>query len=366
MTSPRYSKLAATLLANSRPEGSPPAPTRDARARAIAAIERAVAEKSRARTRARLVYGIAAAATVALMAGGATFAVRGIHDAPKSVAQAVVHPRGGVVVSLANEESPAQDGATLGRGSRVVVAPQGRATLAFTTGTQMTLEERGDLTILGEGSSQRFSLGGGSVQANVAKLTAGQRFVIATDDAEVEVRGTSFTVAVVPSDASCGDGTTTRVDVREGTVLVRHAGVEVYVAAGEHWPTGPGGCAAFAVNRDEVSPPRSMAVATSPPPDASIKSGPLAPSATAASHLAAQNDLFADALAAKRRGASTAAIALFDRFLARYPSSPLGESAMAERMKLVHTRAAAQQYLALYPNGFARREAQAILAEGHP
>ena len=87
-----------------------------------------------------------------------------------------------------------------------------------------------------------------------------------------------------------------------------------------------------------------------------------------ASTLGEQNDLFAEAIVAKRSGESQIALATFDRFLATYPSSPLAQSAAVERMRLLRAAqspraiAAARQYLARYPNGFARAEAEAILA----
>jgi outer membrane protein assembly factor BamD (BamD/ComL family) len=78
--------------------------------------------------------------------------------------------------------------------------------------------------------------------------------------------------------------------------------------------------------------------------------------------------MFARAVADKRRGQNAQAIADFDRFMAKYPGSPLAESATVERMRLLrssdHARAlsAAKQYLARYPAGFARAEAEAIVA----
>ena len=93
------------------------------------------------------------------------------------------------------------------------------------------------------------------------------------------------------------------------------------------------------------------------------------PVASAASTLAVQNDLFASALAAKRRGDVQAELATLDRFLGAYPASPLAETAA----RRAHARtagdgpdrasAAAREYLARYPNGFARADAEAILAE---
>jgi len=87
---------------------------------------------------------------------------------------------------------------------------------------------------------------------------------------------------------------------------------------------------------------------------------------TLASDLGEQNDGFHKALEAKKRGAKREALAAFDAFVARYPSSPLVESALAQRMQLLRTmdsvraRAAAEQYLGRYPRGFAASEAESI------
>jgi outer membrane protein assembly factor BamD (BamD/ComL family) len=91
-----------------------------------------------------------------------------------------------------------------------------------------------------------------------------------------------------------------------------------------------------------------------------------------ASDLAAQNDLFAEAMDARRRGDVATAIQKLDRLLAKYPSSPLVEHAMAERMKTLrgidHGRAsaAARDYLARFPRGVARKEAEDILGVHEP
>jgi TolA-binding protein len=86
------------------------------------------------------------------------------------------------------------------------------------------------------------------------------------------------------------------------------------------------------------------------------------------STLAEQNDQFSQAMIAKRTGDTASALAAFERFLAKHPASSLAENAAAERMTLLaqvdRTSAisAARQYLAKYPSGFARADAQAILA----
>ena len=142
-------------------------------------------------------------------------------------------------------------------------------------------------------------------------------------------------------------------------MVVRHAGDEERVGAGEAWPRG---CA----------PPRA-APTTAASPRASLlspKTATLAPETPAeASEIAAQNRLFAEATAARRRGDARAAVAGYEQFLARYPSSQLAESAMVERMRLLamndrpRAREAAAAYLRLYPSGFAGREAAELAAQ---
>jgi hypothetical protein len=80
--------------------------------------------------------------------------------------------------------------------------------------------------------------------------------------------------------------------------------------------------------------------------------------------LAQQNRIFEDAVQAKRRGDVEGALAGFERL----PDGPLAESAAAERFRVLagakdsRAPAAARDYLARFPNGFARAEAHAILS----
>jgi hypothetical protein len=231
------------------------------------------------------------------------------------------------------------------------VTPAGsRAVLAFTSGTQVLLGEGGDMTIADEHDTQALRLEHGSLELHVAKLAAHQRFLVQTADAEVEVRGTAFRVFLVPPDRKCGGGTPTRVAVSEGTVVVRQGGQESRIEAGEQWPSGCPG---------PVSAGHPAPAAASHNVAASSQ----------ASSLGEQNDLFGEAMSAKRRGESGKAIDSFSRFLARYPASALAESATVERMRLLRQTdpdravAEARQYLARYPRGFARAEAEEIVAE---
>jgi TolA-binding protein len=87
-----------------------------------------------------------------------------------------------------------------------------------------------------------------------------------------------------------------------------------------------------------------------------------------ASVLAAQNDLFLSAVRARRAGQNARALALFERFMRDYPDASLFESALVHKMRLLAATsdfaaasASARQYLARFPDGFARDEARALL-----
>ena len=86
------------------------------------------------------------------------------------------------------------------------------------------------------GPVERFFLAQGALHPKLAKLVPGQRFILRTPDAEVEVLGTTFRVTIVAPDADCGGGKLTRVSVDDGLVEVRGAGASTYVHPGEKWP----------------------------------------------------------------------------------------------------------------------------------
>lgn len=366
MTAPRYASLAGKLLSQSDANelnATPP----EAREAAIAAAAKAIRGRQR-RRRAKQWAFAAAAVVLGGIAGRIAFEraatrVAESHAAPAHPVVAVVgHPVGGGATFVgAGAPAPLSEGRALAAGDRVVAQANGRAVLSFSTGSELTVEDGGDLSIVDDTADQVFSLGAGAVRARVAKLGAHERFVIRTRDSEIEVRGTSFRVAVVDADPNCGRGAVTRVDVFEGVVSVRHSGDEARVVAGESWPNGCVAKDETVVQRSEKAPSRptqTRGAAAAPPSSASLP----AP----ASDLGEQNDFFASALAAKRRGAAQEAADLFETFVARYPSSSLVESALAQRMKLLRSvdpakaKRAAEAYLARYPNGFARADAESI------
>lgn len=70
----------------------------------------------------------------------------------------------------------------------------------------------------------------GRLMIRVPRLEGGRRFVVLTDDAEVEVRGTAFAV-------EASDGRLRAVEVEAGVVEVRPAGAEaVRLKAAQRWP----------------------------------------------------------------------------------------------------------------------------------
>jgi hypothetical protein len=205
--------------------------------------------------------------------------------------------------------------------------------LSAADGTTITLQPRSDLSLLRADAQRWLRLASGDVSIHVAKLGADERFVIVTPDAEVEVRGTRFHVAIAPPDGACG-GTATRVVVDEGVVVVRASGRTTRLAAGTLWPSG---CAA-----------ESPAAASSPPSSPSAgaskhlsKGGPapLRDEVSAPSTLATENDLFGAALKAERAGDLRAAAQLLEVLIARFPGSPLEESAEKARARLAASTA---------------------------
>ncbi len=360
MTAPHYARLASSMLSRVG-SGPVPVPDADERAEAIDAIARAIVT-ARNRRRLRQWLGGFAAAAVVMLTGFAGYRLAA-HRTPLAVspaattatlAQIVAHPvSGGSSVVVSGAQAPLDDGRLLGPGSRVVTPANGRAMLSFSTGSTVLLREGTDMTVSSEGATQRLEVEAGSVELHVAKLAPDHRFIVSTPDSEVEVRGTRFTVGVVAPDPACGAGARTRVGVTEGIVVVRHSGIEDRVAIGEQWPAG--------------CPHAAPATPVSATPKPAAEAAPVAPST--GSTLAEQNDLFAAAASAKHRGDVRGALTALDRFLALYPGGPLAESATVERMRLLQTTrsgrapAAAKDYLARYPNGFAHGEAEAIVSE---
>jgi hypothetical protein len=270
-------------------------------------------------------------------------------------------------------------------GMRLLASDAEALRVASADGTELTLEPGGSLTVIESGETKRFALMRGAVLAHVKKLGPGERFVVDTADTEVEVRGTIFRVALTAEPPPCGPSTTTRVSVAEGVVAVSGPAGRAVLFPGDEWPavcpssapaTGRGqeddGAEASSagssirrrgVVRRGLAPSRDLPATASPAPSAA----PSPETPKEATALEAQNDLFSAALRAKRRGDAAGALVLFDRFIRRYPDASLLEGAFVQRMRLLAAGDAeaggrvAAQYLARFPAGFARDEAQRMV-----
>jgi hypothetical protein len=378
MNVPRYASRVAQLLSSTLGNTSVPAGDRG---RGVATIERAIAARRKSRV-ARL--WLLAAATFALVVStgiwltGPVFSslarTEGGHE-PVSVTISA-RGTGGTVTP---GDAILHDGQRLAVGSAVTVNEHGTAILALSTGTRLELE--GNSSVLAEelARQQRFYLMKGTLEASVAKLTIGQRFIVRTPDAEVEVRGTRFRVEARAVPDACE--VRTRLRVHEGVVEVRAKGGVVRVGAGESWPDTCRGDDARTGPR-RMTPPIELAPPRAPGASSSVDHPPARRGKPAEAHaaeahdaeapisnaLVEQNDLFAEGVAARRRGDTVGAIAAYGRLMQRYPSSALVENAMVERMRLLNktdrnlAREEAQRYLERYSLGFARAEAERLIS----
>ena len=376
MTIPPYARLAAKLLQREYEPARAAQPSATARADAVAAVEQALVRRARRRQLQKISYAAvtctAAAACLAWVVPQLLSPTSGAERAPLVAAGGAAHPilvhafgQGAQVVGARSDRQIAH------AGERVRTPVGGGALLAFKTGTRLTLEGSAELTLVEHGASEVLALDRGALRASVAKLTSGQRFIVHTLDTEVEVHGTSFRVTVDRASDDCAASSHTQVEVFEGVVSVRHGGVEYRITKGEHWPQA---CARTKASSERASPSANIQQPSAADPEAGP--GHVAMQATrtrtlssAQSSLSRQNDAFAAAVAARQAGDYAGAARGFEKLLSQFPSSPLRESAAVQRMQVVHrfdrrrAHALAREYLNDYPDGFAREQATAILAE---
>jgi len=372
MSAPRYAAIAAKVIG--KHQASSAQPSAEARARAIAHIELALAQKAKRRRLTRLALGGGACAAVAAAAalwlthlGRPTPTANAALPAPVT---ATLQPTGsGARLLTSNGSETLHAGSALPQGGRLVAAADGGATLRLSTGTEISVEHGAELSFDNAGATEQFELSSGSMHAHVAKLGVGERFIVKTPDSEVEVRGTIFQVSVVDSDPHCGGGVKTRVQVSEGLVEVRAPGGTFWVHPGEAWPKDCAASAPTTTTPRSVEPPvverRNLARSGARKSPESVAKE--APSSQPSSNLGEQNDLFAAAVAARRTGDTNRALSKLAELTARFPASAFAEAAAAERFRaLAHqsngaAASAAREYLAKYPQGFARSEAESIL-----
>jgi Tetratricopeptide repeat/FecR protein len=214
------------------------------------------------------------------------------------------------------------------------------------------------------GAQVHARLESGIASFHVEHTRPGQRFLLRMPDGEIEVHGTRFRVAV-------RRGATSRVDVSEGVVTLRlHGASERRLRAGDAWEAP----ARDGLSEDEAGVANGEIGAATAVESGARGNAPDAPSLAKtpdARQGAAQQDIFATAVAAFRSGSYRRAEQLFDRFLEGTPRDPRSEDAWfmkaVARSRLGDTEGAARlarDYLQRFPEGLRRPEAAQIEAAG--
>jgi hypothetical protein len=369
----RFAKLAAQLLARV-PRGvamAPPPPDSE-REVDILALKEALEGRKR-RNRRQVVLTVGGAATA--LAVAAAFVLMLLQEKARAPFGKPGTQQVAQTQSIHAWGTDVPDGATVRAGQRLNARGVDGARLSFSGGTELRLTHESRIHVKAIGSVQAFRLARGRLHAEVAPLGTGQRFLIETPDGEIEVHGTVFELAVVPPQPGCSVATTTRVSVSRGVVEVRSAGRDDHIRAGEHWPpecealTGLSGSSSPTAGVSPTARDRGRAAAP-PPIHRGVPKETRAPT-DRPSELTAQNDLFAQSMAAKRRGQLAQAHEGLDKLIVRFPRGPLAEAAHVERMRVrkqmgnePSAQRGAHEYLREFPNGFARAEAHLILGLG--
>lgn len=209
-----------------------------------------------------------------------------------------------------------------------------------------------------EGKTEIVSLSTGAVDVTVRHLGDGERFLVRTDDAEVEVRGTIFRV-------EAENRRIRRVSVSEGKVSVRQGGMTAMITAGGSWEA-----ASEAVSSEPVAVSRANAkgappkVAWRPPPrpeeprPKEVEAPAPTPEAPPQAALRPASQDFAAAVGTLGAGDYGAAEARLSAFAATYPGDARAEEAAYLRAialersgRLDEAREAARAYVARWPAG---------------
>lgn len=218
-----------------------------------------------------------------------------------------------------------------------------------------------------EGSSRLVRLQEGEVSFHVEHVAPDARFAVELPDGELEVRGTRFRVDV-------RDGRTLSVEVSEGAVELRVAGYRGVIPANGSWHAPPSRVSSSSLADSPVpatSPPSESAepsARTSAPPET-----PHEPSAAPSSAPPSPGERFAEAMTAFTRGAYGQADSLFAGFISDFPRDSRAEDAMYLRAEArmragdaAGAAAMARAYLAAFPKGFRRPEAERIAGVAGP
>jgi hypothetical protein len=167
------------------------------------------------------------------------------------------------------------------------------------------------------------------------------------------------------------------VQVREGRVLVRAGEQSRFLGAGDSWTSLGDAPAARPPAMSEPTmaeptmsePTPEPIVVPQPEPGPPQRARPRGHRPSAPSELGAQNRLLEAAELAQKSGLPMLAVQRLEALIARYPDAELAHNARVERFRLLdlagrhgEAAAAARDYLERHPDGFARGEAERLLA----
>lgn len=194
----------------------------------------------------------------------------------------------------------------------------------------------------------------GALWIHVEHRPGTRRLLVVLPDGELEDTGTTFSI-------SADAGHTTRVAVREGSVVLRLRGQPaVALGPGDVWTPSPPTSASARASA-APSPPSKATPAPSAVP--AREAAPTASGASAADPSAG----FRKATAALDRGDDRQAAAGFASFIEAHPRDPQAQDAAYLRVIALQRagdraamRAAALDYLRRYPDGFRREEVEKL------
>lgn len=336
----------------------------------VAKALRGVAQARVRRQRWRRVMGtLAVAATVVGLGLGGWYVSR---SPAQPVAQAPALPPAVVLaesegdVLLDGTGQPSAGAAQLAVGAAIETRA-GIATLVFASGARANVARSTHVAIdaAGPGRHEALSLTRGEVDVEVPKLAQPVEFSVGTPDARVVVHGTRFTVRVDPDARS---GPLTHVAVTRGLVSVQSGGEQTWLRAGEQWPAPPAPAAAPVLEPARAAPASEEREIEQTLRRAARVS---AQRARAPRHsLAAENRVFAAAMAKHKAGDLSGALQDIERLIHQYPDTLLLQEARVERFRLLRrlgrrseASREARSYLGDYHDGYARDEARSVALE---
>lgn len=244
-------------------------------------------------------------------------------------------------------------------GSVVAQDPSASVSAPLRTVTTVTPEDQARFDRTSADGTEVVTLSDGAVSLSVRHLQKGERFLVRTGDAEVEVRGTLFRV-------EAKDDHIRNVAVREGRVEVRFHGGTFDVKADERWdrPADAPLLLSTATAQPHVEPASPF-----PTTSTTSKLRPSRPLPLPSAKPSAEDPSmgFEEGMEMMAHGDYGAAAKRLDAFSRANPRDDRAEDA-AFLVILALQRAgrataaveAARRYLATYPSGYRRAQAKAI------